>query len=68
MFASKYKGGAWGGGFDSEMWKKTALKRLSKRIRMDAPSLVSVVDRGTGEILATEGEMPPVIENKEDEG
>ena len=60
---SSSKSGPWHGPHDGEMWKKTVLKSLSKRLPMDPPCNIEVghdvVSPVTGEIVE---EKAPAIE------
>lgn len=60
---SRSKNGPWHGAHENEMWKKTVLKRLSKRLPLDPPCNIEVghdvVSPVTGEIVE---EKAPAIE------
>ena len=56
--ASRAKGGPWAGAFASEMWRKTAIRRLSKRLPMST-DLEAVIKRDD-ELYDLEKEVIPV--------
>ena len=57
---SKGRQSAWTGQHEGEMWKKTALKRLAKRLPMERPLLT--INESTGEVIEAPLEAGPEIE------